>query len=666
MTLSLRTELLAGVAAAVLGLAQASCSFDPYCLNCFADDGGLADASVADASAEDDADLTDADPSDACIPSGVEVCDGIDNDCNGMIDDGDLGGVGATCSSDVGECESGVTECVEGQIICNGVLPALEICDTLDNDCDGVPDNGNPGGGAFCGTDVGECVSGITTCVDGDVICVGNYDGADEECNGLDDDCDNEYDEDIPNGGPCGPSTETGPCEFGVLQCVGGQMQCVGAVYPSLEQCDAVDHDCDGNPLNGFDLDNDPFNCGDCGVVCADAVTAPDPHVGMLVCVEGSCQVALCEDDYWDNNHVVADGCEFGPCTYESATDACNLQDDDCDGEIDEDAVMPVDYCDPDGECADPPNSGNPMAPTCTADGWVCDYENHPSGGVVSTDGAHHITPEDLCDGKDNDCDVAIDETFGVGNTCDDGDYGRCRELGTVECSGTGGTQCNVVDNIHPGDFSEVCNGVDDDCDNIVDNGVGSGALQNWVAIGGGVEMFAYEASRPDATDTSPGAIQSHACSDPSRLPWTNVRHPDAEAACAAVGGRLCSEAEWQSACEAAAACEWSFSSNCDTYQPDVCNGNDFDPIAGAPDDDLLLLTGEMAQCFADWDAAGHIHDLSGNVKEWTAQRSAGVNPLRGGAYNTPRLGMRCDADFIVADDSFFFPNVGFRCCRGP
>ena len=37
---------------------------------------------------------------------------------------------------------------------------------------------------------------------------------------------------------------------------------------------------------------------------------------------------------------------------------------------------------------------------------------------------------------------------------------------------------------------------------------------------------------------------------------------------------------------------------------------------------------------------------------------------LCGGAYNTPSLGMRCDADFAVGDDTFFFPNVGFRCCR--
>ncbi|HJL44335.1 MAG TPA: hypothetical protein RMG45_00755, partial [Polyangiaceae bacterium LLY-WYZ-15_(1-7)] len=61
--------------------------------------------------------------------------------------------------------------------------------------------------------------------------------------------------------------------------------------------------------------------------------------------------------------------------------------------------------------------------------------------------------------------------------------------------------------------------------------------------------------------------------------------------------------------------------------------------------------------------ASDRIYDLSGNVKEWTQRRSAGVNPLRGGSYNNSRLGLRCDFDFTVADDAFQIANVGFRCC---
>jgi hypothetical protein len=56
--------------------------------------------------------------------------------------------------------------------------------------------------------------------------------------------------------------------------------------------------------------------------------------------------------------------------------------------------------------------------------------------------------------------------------------------------------------------------------------------------------------------------------------------------------------------------------------------------------------------------------DMTGNVKEWAAERAAGQNPLRGGASNNEVDGLTCGLNFTLADDSFFFPNVGFRCCR--
>ena len=54
---------------------------------------------------------------------------------------------------------------------------------------------------------------------------------------------------------------------------------------------------------------------------------------------------------------------------------------------------------------------------------------------------------------------------------------------------------------------------------------------------------------------------------------------------------------------------------------------------------------------------------MSGNVKEWALAHQPGQNPIRGGASNNTGVGISCALNFTLADDTFFFPNVGFRCC---
>ena len=58
------------------------------------------------------------------------------------------------------------------------------------------------------------------------------------------------------------------------------------------------------------------------------------------------------------------------------------------------------------------------------------------------------------------------------------------------------------------------------------------------------------------------------------------------------------------------------------------------------------------------------LFDMSGNVKEWTLAHAPGENPIRGGASNNTGEGISCPLNFTLADDAFFFPNIGFRCCR--
>jgi hypothetical protein len=80
------------------------------------------------------------DPS-ACVPT-PEVCDGIDNDCDNVIDDGM--NTGGSCSTGIGQCfNTGAFVCAPGGLVCNAVViaPTAEVCNGADDDCDGIIDN---------------------------------------------------------------------------------------------------------------------------------------------------------------------------------------------------------------------------------------------------------------------------------------------------------------------------------------------------------------------------------------------------------------------------------------------------------------------------------------------------------------------------------------------
>jgi len=132
-----------------------------------------------------------------------ESCDNLDNNCNGQTDDGNPGG-GALCSTGrPGVCTQGTMTCSGGALVCAANTPASpEICDSQDNDCDGQSDEGNPGGGASCGTGLpGICSAGTMTCQSGGLSCVQNQQPVAEDCNtSADDDCDGQVNEGCDSG----------------------------------------------------------------------------------------------------------------------------------------------------------------------------------------------------------------------------------------------------------------------------------------------------------------------------------------------------------------------------------------------------------------------------------------------------------------------------------
>jgi len=189
----------------------------------------------------------------------TELCNGVDDNCNGVTDEGY--NIGAACDNGQrGICRgTGVFECNTADAsrtttVCNittsGLPPTAELCNGLDDNCNGFTDEGNPQGGGPCGATGGTCIAGHLECQGGTLVCVGATGGRPETCNGDDDDCNGTVDDcgGVVNGcdgGPCGSSI--GECLPGTWKCNGAAgYVCDGGSLGGPETCNGKDDDCNG------------------------------------------------------------------------------------------------------------------------------------------------------------------------------------------------------------------------------------------------------------------------------------------------------------------------------------------------------------------------------------------------------------------------------------
>ena len=356
---------------------------------------------------------------------------------------------------------------------------AAEACDGVDQDCDGVIDDGAPGtstwfrdadgdGRGLLGTTTVACsqptgyVLDSSDCLDTNAAI---HSGAAEACNGVDDDCDGSVDESGGNWHRDADSDTYGDLNVKNTACVqpsgfvANSTDCNDgstAIRPgATETCDGVDQDCDGSVDDGLttttiyrDADGDTYG------LTSSAVTACATTPGFTA-VSGDCN---------DGNAAIRPG----------ATEVCNTVDDDCDGSIDEGGTTW--YRDADGDTFGLTSSA---VTACTA----------PAGFVATggdcNDGSTAIRPNaaEVCDGLDNDCDNSVDEGASNVSWYRDGDNdGHGAGQAVMACAQPSGgyvpnsADCNDASPaIKPG-ASEACDGLDNDCDGELDEGLSTTA----------------------------------------------------------------------------------------------------------------------------------------------------------------------------------------------
>jgi len=439
--------------------------------------GASVDADADGFSVEEDCDDTNADVN----PGAEEVCNDLDDNCDGLVDDADPDLEPASQSDWYGDQDSdGYGN--ESDLVRACVAPSAYVAESAAGfDCDDADPAFHPGAVEWdcadpndynCDGSVGyadEDGDGFAACEDcDDSVGVINED-AEEICDGIDNDCNGWVDDSDPD--LVGAATWYGDADadtyggqqFTATACdapqgyVDNSDDCNdldSSTYPgATEVCDEADNNCDGDIDEGVettwyaDTDNDGY--GD-STSTKEACSVPPGYV-------------------WDDTDCDDTSATTNPASYE----VCDSADNNCDGVTDEDSALDVStwYADADAD-------GYGDATTTDID---C---NQPSGYVSDdtdcddTAAASYPGADEYCDNVDTDCDGTVDESSALDADAwyadADGDgYGNASssEIACDQPSGyvTDDTDCDdTAAASYPG-ADEYCDNVDTDCDGTVD-----------------------------------------------------------------------------------------------------------------------------------------------------------------------------------------------------
>ena len=414
----------------------------------------------------------DCDDNDVSVnPGATEICDGNDNNCNDEIDEGvtttfyqdsDADGFGDPDSS-IDACEKPAgyvpngSDCDDGEA--NSYPGNTEVCDEIDNNCDGDIDEGvtttyyadgdldgfgDPDASDDACTQPAGYVTNDLDCDDTNAFA---WPGNTEVCDEADNDCNGEVDEGVTttyyvdiDGDDYGDSdlpTEACSLPTGYAEVGGDCDDNEPSANPGeTEVCDTIDNDCDG------DIDE---------ADAADALTWYADTDGDGFGDASSIQMGCTEPAGYVSDDTDCDDTDGD--TYPGADEYCDGHDDDCDGDIDEDSAVDATtwYRDAD-------NDGY-------GDSAVSDVECYQPSGYVNDatdcddlDSTSYPGGTEVCDGADNDCNGTVDDNPTDGDTYyadSDGDGTGDPSTTAVACSTPSGYtdndwDCDDTDSAEP------------------------------------------------------------------------------------------------------------------------------------------------------------------------------------------------------------------------